>query len=119
MTIVTLDKARADGKLQAYIGERPLTTADASHVPEIFFLDPRRDYWRDDTIVALAKEGYTIFDQQKRSQHYKKVFDRINEEAYMLPIHTLPSVYIHSKDVKIFPHPLVDYDTNISEFGWK
>jgi peptide/nickel transport system substrate-binding protein len=119
MTIITLDKARADGKLQAYIGERPLTTADASHVPEIFFLDARRDYWRDDTIVKLAKEGYSIFDDKKRSEHYKKMFDRINEEAFMLPIHTLPSVYIHSKDVKIFPHALVDYDTNISEFGWK
>ncbi len=119
MTIVTLDKARADGKLQTYIGERPLTTSDASHVTEIFFLDPRRDYWQDKQMVDWANEGYTIFDAPKRAQHYKKIFDRINEEAMMLPIHTLPSVYIHTKDVKIFPNPLVDYDTMISDFGWK
>ena len=37
----------------------------------------------------------------------------------MLPIHTLPSVYIHSKDVKIFPNPLTDDNTNIGDFGWK
>jgi len=118
MTIVTLDKARADGKLQTYIGERPLTTADASHVMEIFFLDRRRDYWKDDKIVKLANEGYSIFDPEKRTQHYKQIFDRINQEALMLPIHTLPSVYIHTKDVKIFPNALVDYDTNVTEFGW-
>jgi ABC-type transport system substrate-binding protein len=118
MTIVTLDKARADGKLQTYIGERPLTTSDASHVMEIFFLDRRRDYWKDEKIVKLANEGYSIFDPEKRTQHYKQIFDRINEEALMLPIHTLPSVYIHTKDVKIFPNPLVDYDTNVTEFGW-
>ena len=119
MTIVTLDKARADGKLQTYIGERPLTTSDASHVMEIFFLDPRCDYWQDKAIVDLANEGYTIFDAPKRTAHYKKIFDRINDESLMLPIHTLPSVYIHTKDVKIFPNQLVDYDTLISDFGWK
>ena len=119
MTIVALDKARADGKLQTYIGERPLTTSDASHVMEIFFLDRRRDYWNDETIVKLADEGYTIFNAEKRRDLYKKIFDRINDEALMLPIHTLPSVYIHSKDVKIFPPTLVDYETNITEFGWK
>ncbi len=119
MTIVALDKARADGKLQTYIGERPLTTSDASHVMEIFFLDRRRDYWNDEKIVALANEGYGIFDAKKRTEHYKQIFDRINEEALMLPIHTLPSVYIHTKDVKVYPNVLVDYDTNITEFGWK
>ena len=119
MTIVALDKARADGKLQTYIGERPLTTSDASHVMEIFFMDARRDYWQDKQIVDWANEGYTIFDAKKRSEHYKKIFDRINDEALMLPVHSLPSVYIHSKDVKIYPNALVDYDTNITEFGWK
>ena len=118
MTIVALDKARADGKLQTYIGERPLTTSDASHVMEIFFLDRRRDYWDDKQIRDWAEEGYGIFNSEKRAQHYKQIFDRINEEALMLPIHSLPSVYIHTKDVKVFPNTLVDYDTNVTEFGW-
>lgn len=119
MTIVALDKARAEGKLQAYIGERPLTTADASHPMEIFFMDPRRDYWQDKQIVDMATQGYTIFDPKARSELYKKIFDRINTEAYMFPVHTLPSVYIHTKEMKVYPNAFVDYDTDISEFGWK
>ena len=86
---------------------------------DIFFNDPRRNYWNDEPIQTWAKEGLSIFDPAQRSRHYKKIFDRINEEAFMLPIHTLPSVYIHSRDVKIFPNPLTDDNTNIGDFGWK
>ncbi len=119
MNITTLDKARADGKLQTYIGERPLTTPDASHPMEIFFLDGRRDYWRDPEMVEIAKEGLKTFDPKKRAEVYRKAFDKINQSAYMVPVHTLPSVYIHTKDVKIHLNSLAEYDTNITEFGWK
>jgi peptide/nickel transport system substrate-binding protein len=119
MTIVALDKARADGKLQTYIGERPLTTPDASHPMEIFFNDPRRDYWKDPEMAVIAQEGLKTFDAAKRALVYKKAFDKINQEAYMVPIHTLPSVYIHTKDVKIDQNTLADYTTNITEFVWK
>jgi len=119
MNITSLDKARADGKLQTYIGERPLTTPDASHPMEIFFLDGRRDYWKDPEMVEIAKEGLKTFDPKKRAEVYKKAFDKINQSAYIVPVHTLPSVYIHTKDVKIHLNALAEYDTNITEFGWK
>jgi hypothetical protein len=37
----------------------------------------------------------------------------------MMAVHTLPSVFIHSKDVKIEDNPLVDTNTNIGDFTWK
>ena len=119
LQISALDKARAEGKLEAYIGERPYTTPDASHPMDIFFFDKRRDYWDDAEIRKWAEEGLTIFDVKKRADHYKKIFDKINTQAYMMAVHTLPSVFIHSKDVKIEDNPLVDTNTNIGDFTWR
>jgi peptide/nickel transport system substrate-binding protein len=119
LQISALDKARAEGKLQAYIGERPYTTPDASHPMDIFFFDKRRDYWNDEQIRNWASEALSIFDADKRADVYKKVYDKINTEAYMMAVHTLPSVFIHSKDVKIHDNPLVDTNTNIGDFAWK
>ena len=119
LQISALDKARADGKLQAYIGERPYTTADASHPMDIFFFDKRRDYWDDAPIRGWAEEAVNIFDQKQRADKYKEVFDRINQEGFMMAVHTLPAAYIHSKDVKIHDNPLTDTNTNIGDFTWK
>jgi len=119
LQISALDKARAEGKLQAYIGERPYTTADASHPMDIFFFDKRRDYWDDAKIRTWAEEALHIFDPKMRADKYKMIFDRINQEAYMMAVHTLPSVYIHSKDVKILPNPITDTNTNIGDFTWR
>ena len=119
LQISALDKARADGKLQAYIGERPYTTADASHPMDIFFFDKRRDYWDDDEIRNWATEALSIFDQGARAQKYKQIFDKINTQAYMMAVHTLPGVYIHSKDVKVHDNPLTETNTNLGDFSWK
>jgi peptide/nickel transport system substrate-binding protein len=119
LQIGALDKARAEGKLQAYIGERPYTTPDASHPMDIFFFDKRRDYWNDEQIRTWATEALSEFNADKRADIYKRIFDKINTEAYMMAVHTLPSVFIHSKDVKIHDNPLVDTNTNAGDFSWK
>ncbi len=120
MTVSTLDKARSEGKLQAYIGERPWTSLpDASYPMTVFFETPARDYWRDAAMKEAGNKGAETFDEEARKKIYQGIFSRINEEAFMLPVHSLPNVFIHQKDVKIYPNAMTDYDQSIADFGWK
>ena len=41
----------------------------------------------------------SIFDPAARQAHYKKMFDKVNEQIYMVPLTALPAVVVHSKDL--------------------
>jgi ABC-type transport system substrate-binding protein len=74
--------------------------------------------WRDSEIDKWGEEGLASFDLAQRERAYKKVLDRINERAYMLPIATMPSVFIHTKDVAVHPKRLKLVPA-VGDLGWK
>jgi len=57
------------------------------------------DYARDETLIKLGKEASSERDQAKSDAIYRKMFDRINDKAYLLPLTTFPAVFVHNKDV--------------------
>jgi ABC-type transport system substrate-binding protein len=82
-----------------------------------FFYNSGRDFWRDEEINQWGKDGLATFDLEKRQAAYKKVLDKINDQAYMLPLVTMPTVFIHSKDVKVFPKHLRLVPA-VGDLGW-
>jgi peptide/nickel transport system substrate-binding protein len=101
LTIGVYFKKRDDGELTTFIGSRPTAS-----LPDILFamdsyFNPRRDYWRDDAILAAYKASAVEIDDAKRTALLRPVLDRINEQAYVLPISSLPFTFVHSKDVRV------------------
>ena len=58
-----------------------------------------RDYTKDTDLHAATETGRSIFDPAARQAHYKKMFDKVNEQIYMVPLTALPAVVVHSKDL--------------------
>ena len=64
------------------------------------------------------REGTAEFDLAKRETIYQKIFDRVNEQSYYLPVTSVPTVYVHSKDVRIDPSKLYSGERSIYDYYW-
>jgi peptide/nickel transport system substrate-binding protein len=117
--LTTLRKKWADDKVVTNVMYRPYSALpDVSYMMDNFFYGAERDMWRDAEIDTWGEEGLATFDLAQREKAYKKVLDRINERAYMLPIATMPSVFIHTKDVVVHPKRLKLVPA-VGDLGWK
>jgi ABC-type transport system substrate-binding protein len=112
-------RSRAAGTVSASVGFRP--TSGQPDVGDIldFFFTGDRDYWRDPLIQEAKEKGAVERDPEKRAAIYRKALDRVNEMAYVLPLPEMPTVWVHTKDVKIRDNPLSALDTRLGGFAWK
>ena len=110
----------SDGKLQAWSILYPTGTfPDASGIMNVLFTGPAMKYYNDEVIAKATEDGVREFDPAKRADIYAKAFDRINERAYHFPLSSIPTVYVHSKDVKIKEDPFSAGQTFVSDYVWK
>ena len=91
---------------------------DVSYAVSVLF-SPKRDYSGDDAVTAIFDSGPAELNEAKRKALYRTVFDRVNTEAYMLPMTTLPQAFIHVKDLVVEPAPETPYMVNVGIFRWK
>jgi peptide/nickel transport system substrate-binding protein len=112
-------KKQREGKLEILVAHYSSGgLPDVSAITSYYFGNPDRDYWRDEAINGLAKEGIAILDEAKRREHYRRVFDRINEMAYIAPISTFPAVLIHTKDVRVDKGSLSPAGAEVHRMRW-
>jgi peptide/nickel transport system substrate-binding protein len=103
MTINAFVGKRQAGELQAYL----VAWDNASGAPDVestagFFYEPGdRNYNGDKELSHWMEEAQSELDSGKREAIYGKMFDKVNEERYSMPIAPIPSVIAHSKDVKL------------------
>jgi peptide/nickel transport system substrate-binding protein len=112
-------RKQGDGKLQMWsilfpTGSHP----EADNILGVYFDGPAGPYFNDATIAKWMKEGTAEFDLAKRENIYQNIFDRINEQAYYLPVTSVPTVYVHSKDVRIEPSKLYSGERSIYDYVW-
>ena len=94
---------RQAGELQAYL----VLWDNGSGAPDVestagFFYEPGdRNYNGDKELSELMEKGQAELDPAKRVEEYRKMFNKVNDERYSMPISQIPSVIAHSKDVKI------------------
>lgn len=114
-------KKQGDGVLEAWsiffpLGNHP----DISSALDIWFSGERAAYFNNDKIILDAMAaGLRETDPVKRDAIYQVALDQNADMHYVLPISSLPSVYAHSKDVKIMPNQLSASERFLGDFGWK
>jgi peptide/nickel transport system substrate-binding protein len=102
-TVNVFQKLRAEGKSQTMVtlwdngGGAP----DVDSTSTFFYLKSSRNYTGDDELTQLTEEGAREPDTQKRIAIYTKLFDRVTDEAYAMPLIELPAVLVQSKDLVI------------------
>jgi peptide/nickel transport system substrate-binding protein len=112
-------QVRAQGKMTAAIGIYPTAgQPDVNNMMDFFFTGDR-DYWKDPLLIEAKEKGIVEPDDAKRRAIYQPALDRINKQAYILPLPELPTVWVHSKDVKIADNPLSPLETRLGDWAWK
>lgn len=103
LTVPSFVKKRAAGELQAYIvlWDNGGGTPDVASTSGFFFEPGSRNYNGDAELSRLHNAGQQEPDIAKREVIYRQLFDRANQERYLMPIAPLASILAHSKDLKI------------------
>jgi peptide/nickel transport system substrate-binding protein len=112
-------RLQGDGKLEAWTSLFPTGSyPDSGNVLNVLFGPPAMKYYKDDVILDAMDKGEKEFDPEKRKAIYQKAYNRINEMNYHLPISSVPTVYVHSKDVKIKTNSLSAGENYIIDYVW-
>ena len=113
-------KLQRTGKLQSLVHQWSSGgVPDVDATISFYFGSKARDYWQDKQIAKLRKEGGSTFDAGKRAAIYRKAFDRINDQAYMMPIASNPAVFVHSKDVRVDKGSINPFGAAMNRIHWK
>ena len=119
LNITGYTRKRGDGGFTMFLGMRPTATyAEASAVMTSLF-GGNRDYSGDADIAKWLGEAERTFDIEARAKVLKQAIDRNNEQLYILPISTFPSVLVHRTNLRVEPNLLSYHDVEISDYFWK
>ena len=102
-TVNVFQKLRADGKSQTMVtlwdngGGAP----DVDSTTTFFYNPSSRNYTNDAELAQWTEDGARETDAEKRLAIYRKLFDKVTEERYGMPLVELPAVLVMSKDLTI------------------
>ena len=120
VTFTAYRQKQRDGRLQILIGQWTSGgLPDASSPVDFFFDGASRDYWKDPEILRLKQDGLATIDEVKRRAIYRRIFDRVNEMAYVLPVSTRPDVFLHGRDITIRTGSLSTYGIDAYDIAWQ
>jgi peptide/nickel transport system substrate-binding protein len=115
----TLSDLQRDGKLEAYVATYPPSIADVDQTMNRFFAKGRRDFTGDRALNEATEAGASEADVAKRNAIYRAAFDKMNTEAYVLPLSTFPILFTHSNDLAVRNDSLGAWGAEIFDFSWK
>jgi len=78
---------------------------DVSAFTPIFFNSDNDDMVHDSEVTKWFKAGDSSVDPQVRLENYNKAFKKIADQAYWLPMYTVNTNYLYSKDLDFKPTP--------------
>jgi peptide/nickel transport system substrate-binding protein len=91
---------------------------DTGTVLDAFFGGPR-DYARDPQMAEYLAQGEPETDEVKRKAIYKKAMDLNNDKNYVMPFSSMPTTFLHTKDITVKPNLLSGGDNYVDDFFWK
>ncbi len=121
LTIGGFVKKRARGKVQAFVslwdngGAQP----DVAVTTGFFFMKGSRNYMQDDKLTAAHNLGQRTIDLAKRKEIYRAAFDRVTNEAYMIPLIPLPVVLAHHKSIQVHGGHKNPEGFELNRISWK
>ncbi|MGE5097147.1 MAG: ABC transporter substrate-binding protein [Betaproteobacteria bacterium] len=90
---------------------------DVSASIPVWFGGESDDITRDKEVQELLKKGNNSVDPNVRKQAYQQALKRIAENAYSVPLWTLPVYYVASKELNFKAYP--DEMVRLWEMTWK
>ena len=105
-TVNVFQKLRGDGKAQTMVtlwdngGGAP----DIDTTTTFFYLPGSRNYTDDAELTKWTEEGSREPDLEKRAAIYTRLFDKVTDERYGMPLVELPAVLVQSKDLVVDTH---------------
>ena len=96
-----------------------LAIPDAHLTYQINFGNRSELYIKDDQFLKLGEDGLSTRDPALRDRIYAQMFDRINDQMYLLPLTAIPSTYLHTAEVVYRQTPGFKFTPRITDFHWK
>jgi peptide/nickel transport system substrate-binding protein len=90
---------------------------DTSASTPVFFKFSADDIVRDEAVRDALETADSSVDPEVRKQGYRKALTRISEEAFALPLYSVPMNYAFVKELSFTPHP--DELPRFYEAKWK
>jgi peptide/nickel transport system substrate-binding protein len=90
---------------------------DTSASTPVYFKFSEDDVARDPQVRDWLAVADGSIDPEVRKENYRKALDRIAEEAYTVPLYSLPQNYAFAKDLDFTPYP--DEIPRFYEAKWK
>ncbi len=90
---------------------------DVSASTPVYFKFEADDLTRDQKVRELLEVGDTSVDPAVRATAYRQALLRIAEQAYTVPLYSLPVYYAYAKELEFRPYP--DEIPRFWETRWK
>jgi len=121
LTIGGFVKKRARGKVQMFVSlwDNGGAAPDVDVTAGFFFMKGSRNYMGDALLTKAHADGQSTLDQKKRDAIYRAAFDRVTEEAYMMPLIPLPVVLAHGKNVEVLGGHKNPEGFELNRIQWK
>jgi peptide/nickel transport system substrate-binding protein len=101
-TVIGYRKGRDDGILQIAVVDTPVgSIPDASNPLETSWGNDSFRLVDDDDVINWKEEGLRQLDPEKRKAIYARIFDRMNERHYVMPIATWPDGWLLANGLQI------------------
>lgn len=110
---------RNEGSIQAVVADTPIgNMPDTSNAFRLYFGSEGSSFADDKQMFAWEQEGLTTIDEAKRKEIYRKMSQKLFDDAYILPISNWPDTFVHNKDVKIENRTWSGSRVSIMDLGW-
>jgi peptide/nickel transport system substrate-binding protein len=107
-----------DGKLEAHVAPWTMAPDVARALNRFFTLGGQTDMFNDKVLADLRLQGVEELDPEKRAAIYAKLFDRVIEQSYILPLSSVPNVFVHSREVSLNPGAINGWGADLWDFSW-
>ena len=113
-------KLQREGRIQTLVHQFSSGgVPDSDALVTFYFGSKARNYYGDEDVAGWMKTAGATFDVAAREKIYRKIFNRINERAYIVPIAGLPSVFVHDKDLEIDKGIINPFGAQLGRIRWK
>ena len=119
-TVNVFQTKRGEGKAQTQVtlwdngGGAP----DVDNTTQFFYAPSSRNYTGDKELSEWTDEAAHELDLAKREAIYKKIFDRVTEERYAMPLVELPAVLVAAKDLQVDQNHMKPEGFLINRLSW-
>ena len=119
-TVIGYRKARDEGSLQVAVVDTPVgSVPDASNPLDQSWGNESFRLVDDEDIMRWKDEGIREVDPEKRKSIYARIYDRINERHYVMPMASWPDAWVHAKDLEISELTWRRDGIAVQDFAWK